>query len=100
MCRIGFFFNIFTMSLLIGDEYLNVAHIELQRIFALSHRSEADLHASRRPSEASEQWWKHGYMTFFPYIVLKSGTFSIVNHCVLRGQCDGLRNFLTIFSLV
>ena len=40
------------MSLLIGDEYLNVAHIELQRIFALSHRSEADLHASRRPSAA------------------------------------------------
>ena len=30
---------------------------------------------------------------------LKSRTFSVVNHWVLRGQCDRLRNFMTLFVI-
>ena len=31
--------------------------------------------------------------------VLKSWTFSVVNHWVLHGQCDRLRNFMTLFGI-
>ena len=33
------------------------------------------------------------------FTVLKSWTFSVVNHCVLHGHCDRLRNFLTHFVI-
>ena len=32
--------------------------------------------------------------------VLKSRTFSVVNHRMLRGQCDRLRNFLTLYFVI
>ena len=40
------------------------------------------------------------YSTTRGYTVLKCRTFSVVNHWVLRGHCDRLRNFLTLSFVI
>ena len=50
--------------------------------------------------EQAEHWVPLVILLFYGYTVLKSWTFSIVNHWVLHRHCDRLRNFLTLSFVI
>ena len=60
---------------------------------------------SRRQNFGSSSVYKSSCSSRLSYgcsscTVLKSWTFYVVNHWVLHGHCDRLRNFLTLFCVI